>query len=314
MQNLKYTQLKDLSIIEVTGIEAKKFLQGQLTCDINDLQSPGDWSFGAHLNTKGRIRSLFIVINAAIFAASKDDLNQDCFYCLVLSELAEYSLSELKKYALFSKVNINLLSQDEKFIYGLMLNNSEAKNLVDLSKENQIIIDYLENPNAKILISNSKLENIKDINKLNNLENTELNAWHQIEIQANIPAIYPETIEKFLPHNLELHKLSKTISFNKGCYLGQEIVSRMQYKTTIKKSLKLLTLNNQNSALDILDFMPGDNIYNSANHALVGQIVRCNYINNSFYLLCVLDNDLHETQNNLYIINKNTKKTPIIIH
>lgn len=57
--------------------------------------------------------------------------------------------------------------------------------------------------------------------------------WHQQDILAGIPAIYPETSGLFIPQRLNLVELG-AISFKKGCYLGQEILSRLYFKSTVK--------------------------------------------------------------------------------
>lgn len=57
--------------------------------------------------------------------------------------------------------------------------------------------------------------------------------WHQKDILAGIPAVYPETSGLFIPQRLNLVELGG-ISFKKGCYLGQEILSRLYFKGTVK--------------------------------------------------------------------------------
>ena len=47
-------------------------------------------------------------------------------------------------------------------------------------------------------------------------------------IMAGVPTIYPETSAKFTPHQLNYPALGG-VSFNKGCYIGQEIIARTQY-------------------------------------------------------------------------------------
>lgn len=54
------------------------------------------------------------------------------------------------------------------------------------------------------------------------------NDWRLQQITKGLPTLFPETIGKFLPHDINLPTLN-AVSFNKGCYLGQEIVARMQH-------------------------------------------------------------------------------------
>ena len=53
--------------------------------------------------------------------------------------------------------------------------------------------------------------------------------WHYQQLIANQFSIYPDTCKLFLPHHLGL-ETSGWISFNKGCYRGQEIIARMHYR------------------------------------------------------------------------------------
>jgi tRNA-modifying protein YgfZ len=56
------------------------------------------------------------------------------------------------------------------------------------------------------------------------------------EIAAGIPEVYPETREQFIPQMLNLDRLG-AIDFQKGCYPGQEIVARTQYRGQLKRRM-----------------------------------------------------------------------------
>jgi len=82
--------------ISVSGPDAGKFLQGQLTCDVIALED-GQYTLGAYCNIKGKVESLFYLV--------RDD---DTYFLYLHPDLAERTLSELKKYAVFSKVTLDL--------------------------------------------------------------------------------------------------------------------------------------------------------------------------------------------------------------
>jgi folate-binding protein YgfZ len=63
-------------------------------------------------------------------------------------------------------------------------------------------------------------------------------AWRLLDILAGLPAVYPETVEAFVPQMLNLQHLGG-ISFKKGCYTGQEIVARTQYLGKLKRRMVL---------------------------------------------------------------------------
>jgi tRNA-modifying protein YgfZ len=67
-------------------------------------------------------------------------------------------------------------------------------------------------------------------------------AWKLLEIEAGVPAVYPETQDRFVPQMCNLDALGG-ISFDKGCYTGQEVVARVHYRGAVKRHMtKVLTL------------------------------------------------------------------------
>jgi len=79
--------------------------------------------------------------------------------------------------------------------------------------------------------------------------------WQLSEILSGVPEIWPETSEQFLPHYIGLPELG-AVSFSKGCYIGQEIVARLQYRgQRIKYGLRLISIPR-----DITSVAPGENI------------------------------------------------------
>jgi folate-binding protein YgfZ len=62
--------------------------------------------------------------------------------------------------------------------------------------------------------------------------------WRLLDILAGIPTIYPETVEAFVPQMINLDVLDG-ISFQKGCYTGQEVVARTHYLGKLKRRMVL---------------------------------------------------------------------------
>lgn len=91
--------LKTLTI-QISGTDAGKFLQGQLTCDVLSLKD-GESTLGAYCNIKGKIESLFNLYR-----------NGDDYILHTHPELIDTTLNELKKYSVFSKVTLSKLVQD----------------------------------------------------------------------------------------------------------------------------------------------------------------------------------------------------------
>ncbi len=177
MNTQNITRRPDHGCILIWGPQAEIFLQGQLTCDVKSCPT-----FGGYCNTQGRLISLFRLL--------QNPLEQDKGYCLECPlEILESTLHTLKKYAIFSKVTIENISQ----------------------------------------IS----ENIPELDI-----GTQINQLQTLDILSKTPQLTSKTQGMFLPHHVNLPEL-KGVSFNKGCYLGQEIIARMEYRSKIKKHLAI---------------------------------------------------------------------------
>lgn len=176
MINISNTSKPSVKIltIAVAGPDAAKFLQGQLTCDVMALQD-GQVVLGAYCNIKGKVESLFYLERQA-----------DNYYLHLNADLLDSTFNELKKYSIFSKVTLSIVTKDLPSI----------------------------------------------------VVQPEVDA-----IMAKIPQLYTQTIGLFFPHDLNLPQLN-AVSFNKGCYRGQEIVARMQYRGNLKRSMYLFTCDN----------------------------------------------------------------------
>jgi len=208
LQN-KWMNLIDLGLLCIAGEQAKNFLQGQLTCNLDDINS-NEARLGAHCNPQGRVISLFRLF---IFNSN--------YYLQMPRELIPIAMQALKKYAVFFKVTLTDVSDQFKQLG--YVGNEITSDLIQVSGT----------PTRYLLLA----DNIKNIIK----DNTDYNNWKSIDISNKIPAIYPETSEKFLPHDLNLPGLD-AVSFTKGCYTGQEIIARMQYRGKLKNHLYRATV------------------------------------------------------------------------
>lgn len=210
-------------VITVSGEKAATFLQGQLSNDIHAIKH-GSYQWSAYCNLKGRVRALLRVWQ------SEND------YCLLLpqSVLAQ-TLTVLKQYGRFSRITIEDKSEDY-VITGFMGPINEA--LRSLTT-----IQLLALPDAtRFICVESNPLTTSNVGALSagpgspDAPQGDIAQWHALDIRAGIPEIVPETVELFLPHHLGLIAL-KAISFSKGCFCGQEVIARMEYKSTPKRGL-----------------------------------------------------------------------------
>lgn len=252
---MHYYHLASFQICQITGNEAGKFLQGLITCNINDLP-PLQAQPAAFCNLQGRV-----ITNFFIWQHNEQ-------YCLWLPEsMIEIVVKHLKKYALFSKIKIEITNKN---IYALSAINHTVKNY-ETSADNYYVAmpNYL---NQQLLICG----NACDVEKLLiQAKPLDLAQWHLAMIEAGWSIIYPETSGLFTPQMLNLEKLD-AVSFEKGCYLGQEIVARTQHLGKVKKHLHKIELHSETMLLPGMSIQYGEN-------NLTGVIINAVHIEDNRY-------------------------------
>ena len=203
--------LTHYSLIQIAGTEAEKYLQGQLTCDVTKL-AVGESTLTAHCDPKGKMSALFRLIRQ----------DEQTFYMLLKSELLPSALDQLKKYAVFSKVTFTLLDWQ-------ILGAAGTKGIEKCGQFSvQIRINVKAQQPRMILLNPTRLA----------LEPTvEAEAWDLLDIQDGIPSLAAATQLEFIPQALNLQSIEQTISFQKGCYIGQETVARAKYRGANKRAL-----------------------------------------------------------------------------
>lgn len=188
---------QELTILEVSGVDAVTYLQGQLTNDIKEL-SQKPYQLSAHLNNKGRIIATFIITL----------IQPDTYYLITTKNIADKVLPRLKMFVLRSKVTI---IQKEINLY---LSDSEIDSAINLHVNNKIIA-----------ITDRTYDSSYD-------ETT----WKEFLITSPLPLIYIESTEKIIPQQVNWELLGG-VNFKKGCYTGQEIVARTHYLGKVKRRL-----------------------------------------------------------------------------
>jgi folate-binding protein YgfZ len=92
--------------------------------------------------------------------------------------------------------------------------------------------------------------------------------------------IYPESRGMFLPHRLNLHK-STLLSFDKGCYKGQEIIARTHYRATLKHTFQCYTVV-YSEPLYI-----GMKLINTADNSECGELIDYSPLSANSYIVCL---------------------------
>ena len=240
--NNLYFDLSHFVTVSVTGDDAKSFLQNQITGNLDDLEKRG-WLLSAWCQPKGRVICNFIIYPF-----------NNGFHLLLPSMLKESVLKRLSMFIMRSKVELKDVS-DEFSLLGLYGSNSTTViNQVDetlqaygshlqLSKTTAIITLEQEPARAILSIENEQLK--KFMNRiLMGFTESNRSHWSLLDIENGIPWITSATTELFLPQMLNLD-LSGGLSFKKGCYPGQEVIARLNYRGELKKRLYVGTASSK---------------------------------------------------------------------
>lgn len=223
--------LSYLGCLDILGEHNQDFLQGQLSCDVREVTST-QMRPGLMCNLKGRIlTSLNVVQWHGLHLIAPVDL-------LVQTE------SSLAKTAVFSQVKIVRNTAYE--VFGFYFQNQNISNElgIQLPLESYSVVSndlmcayHLGEQFYIILVDKKQADRIREMFISLNQWKGSL-AWHALQLRRLHVEVYPESRGMFLPHRLGLQSTGH-ISFNKGCYKGQEIIARMHYRTKPKHELQL---------------------------------------------------------------------------
>ncbi|MDR0211185.1 MAG: folate-binding protein YgfZ [Pseudomonas putida] len=273
-------------ILAVRGSDAGKFLQGQLTCNINYLSEEHS-SLGARCMVKGRMQSSFRI------------LPQGNGYLLAMaSELLDAQLADLKKYAVFSKATLT----DESAAwarFGLAQGNA-ALEALGLATPTEAGATVRHDGLIAIGVSTGRVELWAPAAQADTVRQTltahlaegNLNDWLLGQVRAGIGQVMGPTRELFIPQMINLQAVDG-VSFKKGCYTGQEIVARMQYLGKLKRRQYRLALAQHDVPA------PGAEIFSPTHGSSVGEVVIAARAGDGCELLAVLsaeavaDDNLH---------------------
>src|SRR5690554_4106055 len=237
----------DIDVIVATGPDASKFLQGQLSCNLQ-LLTPQRTLRGALCNLKGRV-----IANVRVLTDGTDILLQTA------AGMGEVILATLKKYQVFFKTELSIV--EERYV--LLEAAVDETRLASAP----LPLEWPETIDASTFLQGVHITRLPDLQagldgyategyaRFQCLINTQsqspdqiaaaLNSWlTQVEprwwqladIASGIAHVHPGQQEQYTPQLLN-YDLNGTIDFKKGCYTGQEIVARMFYRAEAKRRM-----------------------------------------------------------------------------
>lgn len=166
------------------GVDAEKFLQGQVTLNVAQLPE-GQTRYTGICNLKGRLQ----------FGLWLKKINAESFELVCTEDQAEQLSQHIRKFAAFSKVKLE---------------------------------------NAAVVYPSIDAEHSRFSHQVSDIQ-----LWQRQAIESGQAWLNAATAEKFQPQELRLHQ-REGVHYNKGCYLGQEIVARLWFKAKPKHWLHLV--------------------------------------------------------------------------
>lgn len=269
-------RLDKYALIIVKGPDAFKFLQGQVTCDVQALKinesmdsSPqvklSISALGAHCTHKGRM----------LFSFRACALNEETVALRVHKSLLSSAIAALKKYSVFSKVDISDASDAFQLFGGIGDHTQLLPHLQTTQATLTANMASHDNAgNLAIAVDQNRLEYWMTNEHLSTLEILNQQAcfidsdnWTFCDIQSGLGEVQAETIELFIPQMLNYQVVGNGISFTKGCYTGQEVVARMQYLGKLKRRMHRFKTESKEP------LVPGMPLYSPSTASPVGNIV-----------------------------------------
>lgn len=213
-----------LAVIRAHGEEAGHYLQGQVSCDLREVDQQGHRN-GMHLTLKGRG-----LVSARIVRDGDD------YLLLCPADLSEAVIKALMKYRLRAKVEFSV--DQELVVLGLAGNlPAGAPDHGNSAETDQgLWLRYPFTDHALLLVKQDNAEQVWQTLAADRAT-TGANGWQLADIDAGEGMVYPGAQDLFLPQVLN-YDVTAGVNFKKGCYTGQEVVARMHFKGKLKQRMR----------------------------------------------------------------------------
>lgn len=268
--------LTHFGVLSVSESDAARLLQGQVTCNVNDI-STFQSKLAAMCNPKGRVIATFLLVNTG-----------ESFLLIMPVELIETVQKKLQMYVLRSDVKISNVSGEygflgvsEPIILTCPFDTEVQDDLVAITLPGKPGRQLLTAPFDRLISYWRQCVDSGGFHEAGSMQ------WRLLDLMAGMPWVTLETSEVYVPQMLNLDKLGG-ISFTKGCYTGQEIVARTHYLGKNKREMVLAECDfpsepQPNSTVLIAD----DPVQQAVGHVLMAQRDVANW-----KLLLILQADL----------------------
>lgn len=263
--------LTTFGAIEVSGKDAERFLQGQISANVAHATAQFA-PYGVFCTPKGRVLANVQLVKR----------HQDTYWLLSPLSTQGLLLAHLKKYGVFFKAT---LETTDIHAYGLTGDQNAIADFLKVTTLPALPNEALSSDQGIIIRAPGKdrwlviqQEALQD-SAISDSSDTD---WWQQEIQQGIAWLEESQSDKWLPQMLNWEALGG-ISFKKGCYTGQEVVARAHYRGQVKKRVALYSAPIGN------DIHVGDTVRMKESERSVGTVINTQPADNRVTLLAVVN-------------------------
>jgi folate-binding protein YgfZ len=222
--------LDSLGVLRARGPDARKFLQGQLSNDMSRLSGERALLAGYH-NVQGRAIALLRLI----------ELSGDDFIAILPRELVGALAVRLGKFILRAKVKLGDDSAAWQVLGIIVGSGSESASAAAAALlPPRAGVRHVDGAHiVRIGESAPRLLMVRpaDSPPPEGHAPLSLRDWQLAAIAAGEPQVYAATSEEFVAQMLNLD-LIEGISFEKGCYTGQEVIARAHFRGRVKRRMQ----------------------------------------------------------------------------
>lgn len=245
---LVVADLTHYGLIAFTGEDAQTFLHSQVTNDLRNLK-PEAALFAGYCTAKGRMLANFLIFK------------RDADILLMLPEALRESVQKrLSMFILRAKVKVRDAGPEWVRLGLSGIGASEALvSAIGAAPDGMMAVLHTDSAFAVQLGDNRfdvfvQLDHAEAVWKalLTEARPVGAPAWDWLMVTAGVPVIVPATQDQFVPQMANMEVLYG-VSFQKGCYPGQEIVARSQYLGKIKRRMYLAHVD--------ADARPGEDLF-----------------------------------------------------
>lgn len=219
-------------VVQVSGADAHTFLQGQLSNDISALTTHS--CLAAWCDAKGRMLASMIVL--------REPQNPEAFLLLCRHDLLPLIMQRLRMFILRSKVTLTDVSHSYT-LYGAL--GTAAQQLCNQAAHTatmpqwHVCTQQIDNTaHSCIALPHARALYLLPSDAANPLSNThtmlDIQAWLWAEIASGVVLIEHASSGSYIPQMLNYESVGG-VDFRKGCYPGQEVVARTQFRGVIKR-------------------------------------------------------------------------------